>query len=91
MTSLRILEDLLQRPMVIMEGCDRVVLRLVHSWDRIKRTASPEQVRQVLWHLLLSHISLQTVVSEIYIHKTTKLIVNQGETFYLRPLFMVSL
>ena len=45
MTSPCLLEDLLQRPVVVMERCDRVVLRFVHGWDGVKRTPSPEQVR----------------------------------------------
>ena len=44
-TSPSLLEDLLQRPVVVMEWCDRVVLRFVHSWDGVKRAPRSEQVR----------------------------------------------
>ena len=44
-TSPGLLEDLLQRSVVVVERCDRVVLRFVHGWDGVERTPRPEQVR----------------------------------------------
>lgn len=67
---LRLLEDLVERAMIILQRKHARIFGLRHGWDWIKGASRPEKIGQILWHFFFGDVAHHTVVPEVY-HKIT--------------------
>lgn len=62
---LRLLEDLVERAMIILQRKHARIFGLRHGWDWIKGASRPEKIGQILWHFFFGDVAHHTVVPEV--------------------------